>query len=699
MPWALLILVGSTFAMPAQSVPAQVAPANEVVALVVEGIGNGHGRGLSQWGAYGRAVNGRQSWTQILDAYYGGTALGTVATSSRIRVRLLAHDDDDTVGVISTTHTAFWGSTGYAALQARATATANLYDIWATSTVACPEATTTGWTLIAADVAGPITFTTSLNEVTSPAGNVLGLCANDGSVTHYRGQIRLTSDSAGSRRVVNDVPVESYLRGVLPREVSTSWGNAGGGAGMNALRAQAVAARSYALSQNRYASVGGYATTCDSSTCQVYGGAARRSSASASTSSDGVCEGGNVTFECVNINRAIEETAGLIRRSSSGAIVSTEFSASNGPQTAGGPFPAISDPYDDVPQNPNHRWTRIVDGAVVAAAYGLGTLTAATSEPDPATPFVGVWDNRLRLTGTSGTVLVSNLAFRTAFGLPSHGFTVRVLTRGVVPSAATLYHEVLGAHEVRLAWTAPASGGGTPIIEYGYEISPNGGATWISGGAGSEGSRSVVVGGLLEGGEYLVRLTARNSDGWGAYSNTILVKPRRLVPSAATLYHEVLGAHEVRLAWTAPASGGGTPIIEYGYEISPNGGATWISGGAGSEGSRSVVVGGLLEGGEYLVRLTARNSDGWGAYSNTILVKPRRLVPSAATLYHEVLGATRYGWRGRRRPPAAARRSSTTATRSPRTAALPGSPAGPAPRGPGRWWSVGSSKAASTWSA
>ena len=37
---------------------------------------------------------------------------------------------------------------------------------------------------------------------------------------------------------------------------------------MNALRAQAVAARSFALSQNRYS----YAKTCDTSSCQVYGG-------------------------------------------------------------------------------------------------------------------------------------------------------------------------------------------------------------------------------------------------------------------------------------------------------------------------------------------------------------------------------------------------------------------------------------------
>src|SRR5262245_23473928 len=194
-PLARLTVASTTFAAPAPSAPAQVAPEQEVVALIVEGTGNGHGRGLSQWGAYGRAVNGGQSWTQILNAYYGGTTLGTVATSSRVRVRLVAHDGDATVGVISTTRTARWGSTGYASLQARATPTANRYDIWANTTLRCPTATTTGWTRIAANVAGPITFMTTMNETAAPAGSVLGLCSNDGSATHYRGRIQLTRDS------------------------------------------------------------------------------------------------------------------------------------------------------------------------------------------------------------------------------------------------------------------------------------------------------------------------------------------------------------------------------------------------------------------------------------------------------------------------------------------------------------------------
>ena len=70
--------------------------------------------------------------------------------------------------------------------------------------------------------------------------------------------------------------MEDYLRGVVPRESPASWGDAAGGAGINALRAQAVAARSYAQAENRYP----YAKTCDTTTCQVYGGAGLNGAAS-----------------------------------------------------------------------------------------------------------------------------------------------------------------------------------------------------------------------------------------------------------------------------------------------------------------------------------------------------------------------------------------------------------------------------------
>ena len=75
---------------------------------------------------------------------------------------------------------------------------------------------------------------------------------------HYRGTVEL-ADVGGPNRIVNQLDVDHYLRGVVPAEVPASWGSAGGGAGMNALRPKSVAARSFAISQNRYS----YAKTCD----------------------------------------------------------------------------------------------------------------------------------------------------------------------------------------------------------------------------------------------------------------------------------------------------------------------------------------------------------------------------------------------------------------------------------------------------
>ncbi len=76
---------------------------------------------------------------------------------------------------------------------------------------------------------------------------------------------------------------------------------------------------------------------------------------------------------------AIVATAGKVRKFSNGAVASTEFSASNGPRTAGGVFPAVDDgPGDGTANNPNHRWTRILDADTLAARYGLGSMTSAS---------------------------------------------------------------------------------------------------------------------------------------------------------------------------------------------------------------------------------------------------------------------------------------------------------------------------------
>jgi peptidoglycan hydrolase-like amidase/putative cell wall-binding protein len=490
------------------SVTANPGTESEILGVWVEGTGNGHGRGLSQWGAYGRALDG-QTWQQILDAYYGGTMLGDAtatdhlpAEPGQITVRMVSLDGFGTTGVISQSSPVQWNGQTATSMYAQ-WLSGSTYEVFASTARACPASTfptlpngplaagstdTAGVTAIqrfltvfgydpgpidglfgsmttaavgrfqtasglavtgvwtsaeanagrlameAADRAAnwqslgqtsaPVTFTTAVDETTAAGGEVLGLCNRNGTVTHYRGQISALLDSAGARRTVNRLGLENYLRGVVPRETPATWGNAGSGAGMNVLRAQAVAARSYALSQNRYTSSGSYAKTCDTTACQAYGGSAQRPGPSV----------GATVIEHPNTDRAVSETVGKVRRWPSGQVVSTEYSASNGARTAGGAFPAVDDPWDAQTANPNHVWTRFISASALRSRYGLSSVTSAVSEVDPnriSAGFEGIWANRVKISGGS-TVTRTGWDFRGDFSLPSPGFSIQAVTRDVI---------------------------------------------------------------------------------------------------------------------------------------------------------------------------------------------------------------------------------------------------------------------------
>jgi stage II sporulation protein D len=101
----------------------------------------------------------------------------------------------------------------------------------------------------------------------------------------YRGVLELRSPGAHRLTLVNIVPMEAYLRGVLPHELGQIGEDL-----LEAGKAQAVAARTYAIAhRGRRAALGFdlYATVMD----QVYGGATRESAVT---------------------NRAVRETAGQV---------------------------------------------------------------------------------------------------------------------------------------------------------------------------------------------------------------------------------------------------------------------------------------------------------------------------------------------------------------------------------------------------
>jgi SpoIID/LytB domain protein len=212
--------------------------------------------------------------------------------------------------------------------------------------------------------------------------------------------------------------MEKYVRGVVALESPSSWP-------AEALKAQAVAARSYGL-QPCPQRTAFPATTLydvvDTTSCQVYGGA---------------------DTETANANSAVAATAGQVLRYA-GAVLRTEFSASNGGWTVGtgGAYVAKTDPYDAVgaeaARSTVHRWTGVrVPAGKIEQALGTGLLREVRVLARDGN---GEWGGRVlrvRLVGDSRTVEVTGEQLRFAAGLRSSWFDL-------VFSAIDSKHAALG---------------------------------------------------------------------------------------------------------------------------------------------------------------------------------------------------------------------------------------------------------------
>ena len=271
----------------------------------------------------------------------------------------------------------------------------------------------------------------------------------------YRGTLEARENN-GASITANRVSMEDYLRGVVPRESPASWGGLGGGKGANALKAQAVAARSYAQAENR---LGGPGTTCDTTSCQVYGGVA-------------VQKGPDFTaLEDALSDDAVLKTAGEIRTmKADGSVARTEFSSSTGGFTAGGTFPVAEDVGDAVAQNPNHTWTTSIAVAAIEAKYNLGTLDDLQILGRNGFGAEGGRVTKMRLLFRNGNVDLTGDDFRIAFGLKSNWFTVtnkasfpyHVVTRdgGVFSFAGASFHGSLPGVGVKTGTKDIAEGPG-----------------------------------------------------------------------------------------------------------------------------------------------------------------------------------------------------------------------------------------------
>lgn len=460
---------------PAHS-PVQAAEGQLPASYVIYGRGYGHGRGLSQYGSYGWATVHGWSWQQILDFYYGGATGNVVAPidnpNDTIRVWLSAMGTSQT-GVVADVQNAVFledpvPGRVWTSLVAREVSE-KVYRVWGSTTRRCSlssqDPVSVGFELIG-DVAEAASFTTQVGQDPAAAPTqTIGVCEPKSERAHrvryYRGIIRALNNSRNENRTINVTTMESYLRGVVPRESPASWGDTAGGAGMNALRAQSVAARSYAATETRYP---GLANTCDSQDCQVYLGAALR---------EGVSEQ-PYSLEDPRTDLAIAETAGVVIRGRNGAVVRTEFSSSNGGRTAGGIFTAQADAGDLSANSALMVWTRSVSAAQLQQKYPqIGTLTAITTAHDGQGGDWNGYTTEVTITGTSSAVKMSGWAFRTAFGLPAPWYGVTPIYPAEF-EAAPVGRILLIGDSIAASITAEFTGIVTPAYtDINYQAVPN----------------------------------------------------------------------------------------------------------------------------------------------------------------------------------------------------------------------------------
>jgi SpoIID/LytB domain protein len=310
----------------------EVYPVPASGSWAVNGAGWGHGHGMSQWGSQGAALQG-VAHRDILSFYYPGTQFGFVA-NPHIRVQLTKYAGSSI----------FFGSVNGETLTARDAASGQIINLPPAARylltidangMALGQWTGSGWAPIhfpgMPTVTGPVEMLGSSGTWVYDSGLKAG--------TQYPGGLRVVRTSQTAGQAVNVLYLDDYLRGVVPRESPSSWHQ-------EALRAQSVAARSYALSVSQ---AGGSWDLCDTTQCQVYSG---QRSVNAS--------GAVTNLWAQSTNEAVDATSGVVVAYQN-APAFTQFSSSNGGYSVAGSRPylvAKADPYSgSAPGDPVTRWS------------------------------------------------------------------------------------------------------------------------------------------------------------------------------------------------------------------------------------------------------------------------------------------------------------------------------------------------------
>jgi SpoIID/LytB domain protein len=405
-----------------------VAPsASAARRVTIDGGGWGHGIGMSQYGAYGRARQGKTA-SEILEHYYSGARVQAISLPSDVRVGLLQYKSS-----ISVTSSAYTDGGGKVEFKVEGEPGTIAHGGSASS-----------WKVEVSN-AGGVRLYKNGNEVVSDGRRVFGddqhplimfyesfgtlvrIAEKSNSYAYGRMEFGTFAtprcDGTSCLRLVVDLPMQRYLYGL--GEVPSSWPGA-------ALRSQAIAGRTYAYDKSQRS--GDHRLPCDctvydSTLDQAYIGDAKRTGS------------GEYWDDWV---AAVDDTNDQVILYK-GDPVQALYSSSSGGYTennenvwGGTPLPylrGVPDKADAVSANPNHTWSVEMTwrsfGDKLDAAFKVGRLQRfKLMKPFGVSGRVTVVKSPdkggARIVGSDQTVRVSGWSLRSALGLKDTLFRVDI---------------------------------------------------------------------------------------------------------------------------------------------------------------------------------------------------------------------------------------------------------------------------------
>ena len=301
----------------------------------------------------------------------------------------------------------------------------------------------------------------------------------------YYGSFRFERINGGSLTVVNILGLEDYVKGVVPYEMSDSWP-------LEALKAQAVAARSYAVSLGtKHSSY--HFDICDSIHCQAYHGRERAGS---------------------NSDAAVDQTAGQFALYN-GKVAQTSYYSSNGgasessstvwggnqanyPYLVGKP-----DPYE-IAANLSDDWTASFTSSTLASKLkGMGcdvgggvasiTVASLTNSGNPnMVTFVGSNGKSYSLNSRDVVKMLGLRSYRYGFGAVAQTpASTAPTSSGVSVNGSGTVISTDGLYAIDGSGNVSAIGGDVYVITDSgtSQLKPDGG-TAVPGGAAAGGSVS-----------------------------------------------------------------------------------------------------------------------------------------------------------------------------------------------------------------